>query len=163
MCPVYRGTLTYQDVLIRGSKCTYMYIHVHTLTLSSQRTLSPASPYTNLAALSRRNSVSSAFLFSSSLVASFSSYCFCSDSSFSFTSCSLALASASVACFSASFCSASCNLYNTCVYVKFMSYGDIQCCIHISRIRVGMSRLLQSKGLCISNRRGFQDSIPTPK
>lgn len=73
-----------------------------TLTFSSHRTLSPANPDTSLAARSSRSSVSSAFFRSSSLWASFSSYCRCSSSSLSFTSRNFSLASWRMACFSAS-------------------------------------------------------------
>ena len=82
-----------------------------TLTFSSHRTLSPASPDTSLAARSNLSSVSSAFFRSSSLWASFSSYCRCSSSSLSFTSRNFSFASWRMACFSASLWFASSNFW----------------------------------------------------
>ena len=82
-----------------------------TLTFSSHRILSPASPDTSLAARSSRSSVSSAFFRSSSLWASFSSYCRCSSSSLSFTSRNFSFASWRMACFSASLWFASSNFW----------------------------------------------------
>ncbi len=60
-----------------------MCVFVRTVTVSSQRTLSPASPDTSLSARSSLSSMSSDFLRSSSFWASFSSYCRFSWSSFS--------------------------------------------------------------------------------
>lgn len=60
-----------------------MCVFVRTATVSSQRTLSPASPDTNLPARSSLSSMSSDFIRSSSFWVSFSSYCRFSWSSFS--------------------------------------------------------------------------------
>ena len=56
---------------------------IRTMTVVSQRALSPARPDTSLSARSSLTSMSSELLLSSSFIASFSSYCFFSCSSFS--------------------------------------------------------------------------------